>query len=166
MTAAGQVRGEIVSRLRAAGLDAAEAYEDERFRERSEPVVAVSARQTELAGSGLMNYLGEQYDTESGRTVEVYGRKLRMTVALEVYAPRGKGARGCEQAAEKASETLLEGLADGLMAETLSWERTEWDEEYGMFVRRGTARCTAYFVATADEESAVLTDFILKGVMR
>ena len=35
-----------------------------------------------------------------------------------------------------------------------------------MVVRRGTARCTAYFVATADEESAVLTDFILKGVMQ
>ena len=35
MTAAGQVRSEIVSRLKAAGLDAAEAYEDERFRERS-----------------------------------------------------------------------------------------------------------------------------------
>lgn len=43
MTAAGQVRSEIVSRLKAAGLDAAEAYEDERFRERSGSVVAVGA---------------------------------------------------------------------------------------------------------------------------
>ena len=64
------------------------------------------------------------------------------------------------------SEALLDGLADGLTLDELSWEKTEWDEEYGMFVRRGTARCTAYFVATADEESAVLTDFILKGVMQ
>ena len=120
MTAAGQVRSEIVSRLKAAGLDAAEAYEDERFRERSGSVVAVGA----------------------------------------------KGARGCEQTAEAVSEALLDGLADGLTLDELSWEKTEWDEEYGMFVRRGTARCTAYFVATADEESAVLTDFILKGVMQ
>ena len=59
-----------------------------------------------------------------------------------------------------------DGLAGGLTLDELSWEKTEWDEEYGMFVRRGTARCTAYFVATADEESAVLTDFILKGVMQ
>ena len=71
MTAAGQVRSEIVSRLKAAGLDAAEAYEDERFRERSGSVVAVGAKQAELAHAGLMNYLGEQYDAESGRTVEV-----------------------------------------------------------------------------------------------
>ena len=64
------------------------------------------------------------------------------------------------------TRALLDGLADGLTLDELSWEKTEWDEEYGMFVRRGTARCTAYFVATADEESAVLTDFILKGVMQ
>ena len=55
MTAAGQVRSEIVSRLKAAGLDAAEAYEDERFRERSGSVVAVGAKQAELAHAGLMN---------------------------------------------------------------------------------------------------------------
>ena len=67
MTAAGQVRSEIVSRLKAAGLDAAEAYEDERFRERSGSVVAVGAKQAELAHAGLMNYLGERYDAESGR---------------------------------------------------------------------------------------------------
>lgn len=103
---------------------------------------------------------------ESGRTVEVYGRKLKMAASLDVYAPRRKGARGCEQTAEAVSEALLDGLADGLTLDELSWEKTEWDEEYGMFVRRGTARCTAYFVATADEESAVLTDFILKGVMQ
>ena len=75
---------------------------------------------------------------------------------LEVYT----------KAVEAVSEALLDGLADGLTLDELSWEKTEWDEEYGMFVRRGTARCTAYFVATADEESAVLTDFILKGVMQ
>ena len=123
-------------------------------------------KQAELAHAGLMNYLGEQYDAESGRTVEVYGRKLKMASSLDVYAPRHKGARGCEQTAEAVSEALLDGLADGLTLDELSWEKTEWDEEYGMFVRRGTARCTAYFVATADEESAVLTDFILKGVMQ
>ena len=33
------------------------------------------------------------------------------------------------------SEALLDGLADGLTLDELSWEKTEWDEEYGMFVR-------------------------------
>lgn len=120
MTAAGQVRSEIVSRLKAAGLDAVTAYEDERFRERSGSVVAVGAKQAELAHAGLMNYLGERYDAESGRTVEVYGRKLKMAASLDVYAPRRKGARGCEQTAEAVSEALLDGLADGLTLDELS----------------------------------------------
>jgi len=39
-------------------------------------------KQAELAHAGLMNYLGERYDAESGRTVEVYGRKLKMAASL------------------------------------------------------------------------------------
>lgn len=96
MTAAGQVRSEIVSRLKAAGLDAVAAYEDERFRERSGSVVAVGAKQAELAHAGLMNYLGERYDAESGRTVEVYGRKLKMAASHRALHGllRGDGGRG------------------------------------------------------------------------
>ena len=94
MTAAGQVRSEIVSRLKAAGLDAAEAYEDERFRERSGSVVAVGAKQAELAHAGLMNYLGEQYDAESGRTVDVYGRTVTKAASLDLSAARRRGPRG------------------------------------------------------------------------
>lgn len=164
MTAAGQVRGEIVSRLRAAGIEAAAAYEEERFRERNGSIVSVGAKQTELTGAGLMHYLGERYDAESGHTLEVYGRRMKMTVALDVYASRRKGARCCEETAEAVAETLLSGAIEGVSLEEMRWEKTEWDREYGMFVRRGTAECTAYFVATADEENAVLTDFILKGV--
>ena len=34
-----------------------------------------------------------------------------------------------------------------------------------MFLRRGTLSCGAYFTAAATEDGALLTDFILKGVM-
>ena len=83
-------------------------------------MVAVGAKQAELAHAGLMNYLGERYDAKSGRTVEVYGRKLKMAASLDVYAPRRKGARGCEQTAEAVSEVLLDGLADRLTLDELS----------------------------------------------
>ena len=113
-----------------------------------------------------MNYLGERYDAKKradGRGVRQEAQNGGVAGRLRAAA---QGARGCEQTAEAVSEVLLDGLADGLTLDELSWEKTEWDEEYGMFVRRGTARCTAHFVATADEDSAVLTDFILKGVMQ
>ena len=164
MTTSGQVRDAIVARLKVAGLDAIPAYEEERFRERSASVISVGARQTELTKAGMLDYLGERYDAELGCMAEVYGRRLLLTAAVDIYAPRRRGARGCEQTAEAAAEALLTGLPDGLQIEEMCWEKTEWDAEYGVFVRRGTARCTAYFVAQADERSAVLTDFILKGV--
>ena len=80
-----------------------------------------------------MNYLGERYDAESGRTVEVYGRKLKNGGVAGRFAPRRKGARGCEQTAEAVSEALLDGLCRWLTLDELSWEKTERNEEYGMF---------------------------------
>ncbi len=144
MTAAGQVRSEIVNRLKAAGLDAAEAYEDERFPREERERGRRRREAGELAHAGLMNYLGERYD--AGERAD--GRGVRQEaqnggVAGRLRAAALKGARGCEQTAEAVSEALLDDLADGLTLDELSWEKTEWDEEYGMFVRRGTARCTA-----------------------
>ena len=92
MTAAGQVRSEIVSWLKAAGLDAAEAYEDERFRERSGSVVAVGAKQAELAHAGLMNYLGE---AGGGRGGGQGGARLW---AEGGGRERGAGGRPCRRA--------------------------------------------------------------------
>ena len=106
----------------------------------------------------------------------IFSAVLALCLAAAVCLPvRAAGAQDCgakllaitfDDGPGQYTGALLDGLADGLTLDELSWEKTEWDEEYGMFVRRGTARCTAYFVATADEESAVLTDFILKGVMQ
>lgn len=91
MTAAGQVRSEIVSRLKAAGLDAAEAYEDERFRERSGSVVAVGAKQAGAGARGADELSRRAVRRGERRTVEVYGRKLKMAASLDVYAPQAQG---------------------------------------------------------------------------
>lgn len=164
MTTAGQVSEAIAARLREAGLDAVRAYERERFSEGKDAFITVGARETAVERAGLTDYLGERWDEALGCAVEVYGLRLRLTAALDIYVPRQRGAAGCEETAETVNEVLLEGLPEGLRLESLSWEETGWEKEYGMFVRRGIARCTAYFTAEADERSAMLTDFILKGV--
>lgn len=91
MTTSGQVRDAIVARLKVAGLDAIPAYEEERFRERSASVISVGARQTELTKAGMLDYLGERYDAELGCMAEVYGRRLLLTAAVDIYAPRRRG---------------------------------------------------------------------------
>ena len=109
----------------------------------------------------------EEYALLPAEPVWLLGRLPETWSAGEMqWAERGSVLEAIAPLRLSDAEALLDGLADGLTLDELSWEKTEWDEEYGMFVRRGTARCTAYFVATADEESAVLTDFILKGVMQ
>ena len=35
-----------------------------------------------------------------------------------------------------------------------------------MFLRRGSLRCEAVFTAQAEEDNELVTDFILKGVVR
>ena len=70
-----------------------------------------------------------------------------------------------DQALDTLHRVMLEGLPTGLKPAELRWEETAWDEATSMFLRRGSLSCSAYFVATATEEGAWLTDFILKGVV-
>ena len=58
-----------------------------------------------------------------------------------------------------------EKLPSGLRPSELKWEEAAWDEDTSMFLRRGSLACSAYFIATASEDGALLTDFILKGVV-
>ena len=71
---------------------------------------------------------------------------------------------------EKAAAAVFAGFFLGFFVMALeTWrfegEETAWDETTSMFLRRGSLSCSAYFVATATEEGAWLTDFILKGVV-
>ena len=91
--------------------------------------------------------------------------RLELTLSLDIYAPPESGAAGCDQALDTLHRVMLEGLPTGLKPAELRWEETAWDEATSMFLRRGSLSCSAYFVATATEEGAWLTDFILKGVV-
>lgn len=166
MTAAAQVREAMLAQLRAAGIDAVEAYGEEKFREPEGAIAALGVRQAEINRVGMLDYLGERYDSTLGTVVEVYGKELKLTFSLDIYAPRRLGAEGCEEAAEKASQALFSTLPSGIRIETLRFEQTQWDKQYGMFLRCGSVGCSAYFTAEADEETTVLQDFILKGLVR
>ena len=115
MTAAGQVRSEIVSRLKAAGLDAAEAYEDERFRERSGSVVAVGAKQAELAQRVLPQLTEEELAVyKRGRNANVHAMPRSATPA-QYHAATGLEClmgwlylRGDKERAEQLFHAMME----------------------------------------------------------
>ena len=166
MTALQQVKAAIVSALTDAGLSAMSAYSEERLKKYATAVTAVGLREMKVTESGATEYLGEKYDTVRDTVSEVYGKKLTLSLSLDVYAPRTLGAEGCEETAEEITQVMTSALPSGLRVRELIWGKTEWDKTYGMFRLSASAEYEAYFTAETEEETAVFTDFVLKGVVR
>ena len=164
MTVMGQVKQALAARLRGEGLAAMLAYEEERLRRYQTPVIVVGVRESAIERSGLLDYLGER-QKETGESVEVYGRELRLSLSADVYTPRELGAAAGETAAENAAQALLSGLPEGLRAERIRFGQSAWDRASGMFLLSGSVETSALFEAEAQPESAVLREFILRGVL-
>lgn len=157
-----QVRDAVVSALQAAGLEALAAFPADRAKRYGGAVAAVAVGAAEGKAMGFCNYLGERYDETAGTVRELYGRQLEGDIAVEIRAER---AADCEAGCETASGVLLGGLPEGIRPGELRWEGLAWEKSTGMFLRRGTLRCRAVFVAQAREDGETFLNFILKGVM-
>ena len=160
MTAVGQVKRAVMAAIAAAGGAAVESYSVEQLKCYQTAVTAVGAKETAIDESGAIEYLGEKTDEKTQQPVSVYGRRMRLTLLLEVYAPRELGAAGCETAAETVTQALMTALPEGLKLKTIQ------DKTAGMFRLEANAKYAAYFVAEAAEDETVFTDFVLKGTVK
>ena len=149
-----QVKAAIAKALEQAGTAARAAYAPGWARSYEEPVVAVGLRMGESRGGAMGGYLGEQVDPETLACREIYGMRLELTLSL-----------GCDSALETLHQVMLGSLPSGLRPTELKWEETGWDEDTAMFLRRGSLSCSAFFTALAEEDGALISDFILKGVV-
>ena len=129
-------------------------------------MAAVGTKETVIEESGAAQYLGEKVDEATQETVSVYGRKMLLTLLIEVYAPRTLGAAGCEKAAETITQAMMTALPEGLKLGSLQWGKIGWDKTTGMFRLDASAKYAAYFVAEAAEDEKVFTDFVLKGTVK
>ena len=162
MTAVGQVKRAVAAAIKAAGCAAIESYSEEQLKRYATAVAAVGTKETVIEESGAAQYLGEKVDEATQETVSVYGRKMLLTLLIEVYAPRTLGAAGCEKAAETITQAMMTALPEGLQ-----WGKTGWDKTTGMFRLDASAKYAAYFVAeAAEEDETVFTDFVLKGTVK
>ena len=160
-----QVKRAIAGALEKAGIAARLAFEPGWAKGYSGPAVAVGLRRGESRGGALSSYLGQQEDPETRDCREVYGMRMELTLSLDIYCPPEEGAAGCDSVLEALHQIVLERLPSGLKPGGLKWEETVWDEDTSMFLRRGSLTCGAYFIAAASEDGALLSDFILKGVV-
>lgn len=159
-----QAKRALCAALERAGLQAETAFTPERAAARESAVAVVGLRRGESRGGGLSSYLGRRQ--EGSRWREVYGLRMDLTLSLDLYAPAELGAAGCDRALETLHQVMLEGLPSGLRPKELCWEEAAWDQETAMFLRRGSLRCEAVLTAQAEEDNELVTDFILKGVVR
>lgn len=166
MTAVGQVKRAVAAAIKAAGCAAIESYSEEQLKRYATAAAAVGTKETVIEESGAAQYLGEKVDEATQETVSVYGRKMLLTLLIEVYAPRTMGAAGCEEAAEAITQAMMTALPEGLKLGSLQWGKTGWDKTTGMFRLDASAKYAAYFVAEAAEDETVFTDFVLKGTVK
>ena len=161
-----QVKNAVAGALEKAGIRARIAYAPGWAKAYAEPVVVVGLRTGESRGGAMSHYLGRQTDPETLASREVYGLRLELTLSVDIYCPAREGAAGCDRVLETLHQVMMEGLPSGLKPAELKWEEAAWDQDASMFLRRGSLRCGAYFIAAASEDGPLLEDFILKGVMK
>ena len=166
MTAVGQVKRAVAAAIKAAGCAMIESYSTEQLKRYESAVAAVGTKETVIEESGAAEYLGEKVDETTQETVAVYGRKMLLTLLIEVYVPRTLGAAGCGEAAETVTQALVTALPEGLKLRSLQWGRTDWDKTTCMFRLDASAKYAAYFVAETAEDETVFTDFVLKGTVK
>ena len=160
-----QVKTAIAGALEKAGICARITYSPGWAKTYGEPVVAVGLRTGESRGGALSSYLGQRFDPDTQTSQEVYGMRMELTLSLDIYCPPKCGTAGCDNVLERLHQIMLEGLPSGLRPSELKWEEAIWDKDTSMFLRRGSLSCSAYFIAAASEDGAMISDFILKGVV-
>lgn len=165
MTGLEQVKTALTEALEQAGCKARAAFPSDWAAKYDESVVVVGVRTGESCEASLGSYLGQKQDETTGQIAELYGAQMTLQLSMDTYSPATLGAAGCDDTLEMIHHVLLRGLPSGLKPTEFKWEETVWNEDTAMFLRKGSLVCKAYFIAQADEDGAVIRDFILKGVM-
>ena len=156
------VREQMAAFLRQQGVDAVCAYPEERRRQRSGPVAAVSLRACQGGPGGFRDYLGERYDERTGLWQELYGRKAALTFGLDLYAPRGQGDVGIQTAFDQVVQAFAQGAPQGLAVQEVACGETVYDGQAKRMKRPAQVVCQAYLYAAA-QPGGLFTDFELRG---
>ena len=157
-----QLREEVAEYLREAGVDAVTAWSSENRTRRNKPVTVVSLREVQGGPAGLADYLGEWLDPETGKWEELYGKRAKLVLGLDLYAPERAGEAGCAAAFARLSEALTGGKPAGLAVQELSCGETAFVREQGLFRCPAQMTCRVFLYAKLIEDG-VFTDFEVRG---
>ena len=151
--------------LNGQGVSAAAAWPARLRQEQKETLAVVSLRGCEAGPSGFQDYLGERYDAQTGRWTEWYGRRARLTIGLDLYAPEGGDGQAVKRAFDALAGALILGGPEGLRVEEFSCGQTAYDPDSRRLMRPVQAVCGAYLCAQAGTDGS-FTEFEVRGVIK
>ena len=160
-----EMRLALTDYLTGQGINALPAWESGKRAVPGEAVVCVSLRGCEGGPAGFQDYLGEQYDAESGLWRETYGRRAEITFGLDIRAPRSGGEAACAALFSRVVQALTAGSPDGVRLREVSCGETAFREDEGLFCCPAKAVGTVFLTA-AVEENGAFGDFTVKGTRR
>lgn len=157
----------VVQALGAAGLEAVGAYPKRQLCCRGDSLVCVGVKSAKGMPAGFGAYLGLGVNPETGLKEELYGARCELALALDIYAGMSaeNGAGECLRCAGLVGPALG-ALPEGIKISSLSFGQVRPDGDTGMFLCSGVLACSAHFIARAEDEDGVFTDFILRGSVK
>lgn len=156
------IRARMTRYLQEQGIHAVAAWPLDERRKQEGAVVAVSVRKCQSGPAGFQDYLGELFNEESGQWEELYGKKVQLTIGLDLYADAQAGEQAIQTCFDQLAQALQEGGPEGLRIQSLSCGETGFDRGGRMLKRTAQAECAAYFYAVTEPGGAFL-DFEIRG---
>ena len=156
------IRERMTQYLQEQNINAITAWPREERLKQGDAVVVLSLRKCQSGPAGFQDYLGELFNEESGRWEELYGKRVRLTFGLDLYADAKAGESAIQAGFDALTGALQEGGPEGLTIQELSCGETSYDGAGRLLKRAVEAECTAYLYAVTEPGGAFL-DFEIRG---
>ena len=144
------------------GIPAREGWSGQARNAPGEAFVLVSVREYAACNAGFEHYLGERYNEETAAWEELYGRKVELTLGMDLYARERENEGALQELAQKVAGALTLETPEGLQIGRITCGETQWSEKQRCLKREMSAACTAWLRAVCSEGGEFL-DFELRG---
>lgn len=161
------VTGGLLQLLSDAGLDARIQYPPLGLKKHDGCIVCVGVKNSKRLSSGNGEYLGLRTDPATLDTCELYGFRIELSFALDIFAPYGAdfGAPACLDCFAAIS-SALSNAPSGLMMKALSCSDVKPHKDSEMLCCCAKLDCEAYLLSMPQGDPPEFIDFILKGVLK
>lgn len=160
-----QVCGYFAKRLKATDIAVLREWQRRSLARPSAPVAVIGIQQTKSEEGALWQYIGQFPNASNGEIEERYGRRFEITLYVDFYAPPNMAGQ-LQKCCERLEEIFLSPSPDALCPMSVQRGEITADSDVGALKCRCTLLCGAYYTAAADEDSMLLRDFTLKGVVK